>query len=46
MLIEVLVLNQMLTSDDTMKLIVNDHDWRWMEEMYIDCGIMRLKVID
>ena len=36
----------MLTSDDTMKLIMNDHDWRWMEEMYSDRGIMRLKVID
>ena len=36
----------MLTSDDTMKLIMNDHDWIWMEEMYSDCGIMRLMVID
>ena len=33
-------------SDDTMKLIVNDHDWWCMEEMYIDCGIKRLTVID
>ena len=46
MLIEVLVLNQIFTSDDTMKLIVNDHDWWWMEEMYIDCGIMGLTIID
>ena len=36
----------MLTSDDTMKLIVNDHDWWWMDEIYIDYGIMRLTVID
>ena len=36
----------MLTSDDTMKWIVNDHDWWWMDEIYIDYGTMRLTVID
>ena len=39
-LIEVLVLKYMITSDVEIKLMMNEHDWWWMEEMYIDCGII------
>ena len=36
----------MLTSDDTMKWIVDDHDWWWMDEIYIEYDTMRLTMIE
>ena len=46
MLIEVLALNYMLTSDDIMEWVVNDHDWWWMDEIDIECCTLSLTVIE